>query len=296
MTGDVERDRVERILDMITAHEGTAWTIAGRPDGGEQGGAWYVEGAQGQSAVLKTSGPSWARQMLDAESAVAKIRRAGYPTPAWITCGRATDGTGWQLQERVPGTRLASVDAGSARAFVAVVDLQAGLDPAPGRNWNDFVVDQLTRNLDDLCSAAATAGPSGVALVDVCRRLAEDLDARDWPRSDMVHGDFRPGNVLLVDGQVTGVVDIEAIGSGTRAFDLATLLSHGPMDADAVELIVTAGLHAGGRRALRACVALVFLDLVRFVAARPDASPEHTASEAARLVERAAVIEALTSR
>lgn len=296
VTDGAELERLEQVMSAINADERWPWSITGQPNGGEQGGAWYVEAPWGRTGVLKTSGPSWATQMLHAEPAIATVRRAGYPTPAWIKSGRTADGTGYQLQERLPGAPLSSVDTGSAKAMIATISLQSGLDPAPERNWNDFVVAQLTRNMDSLCSSAATAGPSGVHLVDVCRWLSGDLDARDCPRSDMVHGDFRPGNVLLVNGDVTAVVDVEAIGSGTRAFDFATLLSYGPIDVDAVELLVTAGISAGGRHALRACAAMVFLDLVRFVAGRHDATSEHTASEAALLVERAVTIDALTSR
>jgi aminoglycoside phosphotransferase (APT) family kinase protein len=126
------------------------------------------------------------------------------------------------------------------------------------QDWNDFVVDQLTRNMDSLCSAASTAGPNGLDLVDVCRRLAGDLDARHSPHSDMVHGDIRLGNVLLVNRAVTGVVDVEAITSGTRAFDFATLLSYGPIDVGAVELLVTAGNPAATDRARSASTSPFF--------------------------------------
>ncbi|OII05414.1 phosphotransferase family protein [Curtobacterium sp. MCBA15_008] len=295
VTNGSEQERLEQVLKTINADERWPWFITGHPKGGEQGGAWYVEASRGRTAVLKISGPSWATQMLHAGPAVALVRRAGYPTPAWIKSGRTADGTGYLLQERVPGAALASVDVGSAKALVATLAMQEGLDPGPERNWNDFVVGQLTRNMDSLCSAASTAGPSGKHLVDVCWRLAGDLDARDWPRSDMVHGDFRPANVLLVNAAVTGVVDVEAIGSGTRAFDFATLLSYGPIDVGAVELLVTAGISAGGRQALRACAALVFLDLIRFVVGRHGATSEHTAAETAQLLERAAMIDTLTS-
>lgn len=184
-----------------------------------------------------------------------------------------------------------AVDTRTATALIATITLQDGLDPVPKRNWNDFVVDQLTRNMEMLGSAAASAGSAGIQLVELCRRLADDVDDRCWPRSDMVHGDFRPGNVLMMDGKVTGVVDVEA-----RAFDFATLLSFEQIDADAVELLVAAGAAAGGRQALRACTAMVFLDLVRFVAGRPGASSDQTARESGRLAGRAATIHALTSR
>ena len=42
----------------------------------------------------------------------------------------------------------------------------------------------------------------------------------------MVHADLNPSNVLVRDGAVVAVVDIENAGSGTRATDLTTLLWH----------------------------------------------------------------------
>ena len=42
----------------------------------------------------------------------------------------------------------------------------------------------------------------------------------------MVHADLNPSNVLVRDGAVVAVVDIENAGSGTRATDLTTLQWH----------------------------------------------------------------------
>jgi hypothetical protein len=45
------------------------------------------------------------------------------------------------------------------------------------------------------------------------------------PGDDLVHVDYHPGNVLTSDtGTITGVVDWDGAGRGTRAFDLVTLL------------------------------------------------------------------------
>jgi aminoglycoside phosphotransferase (APT) family kinase protein len=81
----------------------------------------------------------------------------------------------------------------------------------------------------------------------------------------MVHGDFRPANVLFDAGRISGVIDIEALGSGTRAFDYATLLDHSDMRPDALELLIRAGSDVAGPAVLRACLAHVVLDLVRFM-------------------------------
>lgn len=42
----------------------------------------------------------------------------------------------------------------------------------------------------------------------------------------MVHADLNPSNVLVRDGVLVAVVDIENAGSGTRASDLITLQWH----------------------------------------------------------------------
>jgi aminoglycoside phosphotransferase (APT) family kinase protein len=42
----------------------------------------------------------------------------------------------------------------------------------------------------------------------------------------MVHADLNPGNVLIRDGKVVALVDIENAGAGTRATDLTTLQWH----------------------------------------------------------------------
>jgi hypothetical protein len=60
---------------------------------------------------------------------------------------------------------------------------------------------------------------------------------------------------------VTGVIDIEALGSGTRAFDYATLLDYDLADATAVELLVAAGTEVAGPAVLAHCFVHVVLDL-----------------------------------
>jgi aminoglycoside phosphotransferase (APT) family kinase protein len=40
---------------------------------------------------------------------------------------------------------------------------------------------------------------------------------------DAVHVDFHPGNLLGVDGTITGVIDWDGAGRGDRRFDLVTL-------------------------------------------------------------------------
>jgi Ser/Thr protein kinase RdoA (MazF antagonist) len=46
------------------------------------------------------------------------------------------------------------------------------------------------------------------------------------PGSEPTHGDFHEGQVFVSGGMITGVVDIDTVGPGRRADDLACLLAH----------------------------------------------------------------------
>lgn len=75
---------------------------------------------------------------------------------------------------------------------------------------------------------------------------------------------------MLLDGagEVVAVIDIEAIGSGTRVFDYATLLDHADTEAEAVELLVDAGRDVAGPAALLTCFVHEAVDLIGFMTTR----------------------------
>jgi len=52
----------------------------------------------------------------------------------------------------------------------------------------------------------------------------------DCPTDDIVHFDFNPGNILIADGQVRGVVDWDGATAGDRMFDVVTLLFYTRVD------------------------------------------------------------------
>lgn len=79
----------------------------------------------------------------------------------------------------------------------------------------------------DYARAASVALPEAQARI---RALAEAA-ARRAAASDAgpvvpVHGDFHPGNLLIGQGQVTGLLDLDAVGPGHRVDDLACFLGH----------------------------------------------------------------------
>jgi len=46
------------------------------------------------------------------------------------------------------------------------------------------------------------------------------------PGSEPTHGDFHEGQLFVADGRVTGLLDIDTVGPGRRADDLACLIAH----------------------------------------------------------------------
>ncbi|RCK68922.1 hypothetical protein DT076_13465 [Desertihabitans brevis] len=88
------------------------------------------------------------------------------------------------------------------------------------------------------------------------------------------------------------MVDIEAIGSGSRVFDYATLLDHQRIEPAALELLVTAAAAVAGPGLLRACFDLVALDLVDYSTVGPE---DHRVLRIRELTTRAQQIDHLTS-
>jgi aminoglycoside phosphotransferase (APT) family kinase protein len=64
-------------------------------------------------------------------------------------------------------------------------------------------------------------------LLHTAERLAHQYGASIPERHDIVHFDFQPFNILVDQGQVSGVVDWEGARLGDSAFDWATLLFYG---------------------------------------------------------------------
>lgn len=71
---------------------------------------------------------------------------------------------------------------------------------------------------------ALTAGDDGLRAVELAERIAE-AEVGDHPVV-AVHGDFYEHQLLLDDGAVTGLLDVDTAGPGRRLDDWATLLAH----------------------------------------------------------------------
>ncbi|WP_226961468.1 MULTISPECIES: aminoglycoside phosphotransferase family protein [Streptomyces] len=158
------------------------------------------------------------------------------PQPVPVPLARGGPGEGyphpWSVYRWLPGepairsapadpTRFA-VDLAAFLAALRAVDPAGG--PAPGRhNW--FRGGPLTTYDGQVRGALrALAGrPAGGRLPvgEVERAWRAALDAAWDGRPVWFHGDVAPGNLLLADGALAGVIDFGTCGVGDPACDLA---------------------------------------------------------------------------
>jgi Ser/Thr protein kinase RdoA (MazF antagonist) len=215
----------ERVLAFVNDAHGLRYRCVRRLAGGIQAGAYELRDPADRPAVLKWSTRrDWAEQMLRAVPAVRRVRERGWPTPAWLAAGTTPDGLPYQVQEFVVGTPMERVGPDELALVLDLNARQAGLDPDPGRDWTMWNHDVLFDGRDGYVDRARAIGPEVARVVDRLLAASSAYRGQTLPNTDLVHGDLHPGNIIVADGVVVGVVDIEALGSGSRAIDLSGLL------------------------------------------------------------------------
>jgi len=255
------------LADANRSH-GTSYHLAQPLNGGFQSGTWLLHDGKNEdaAAVLKWSPHrTWAPQILRAGRAVQRARAAGYPTPAWLAAGVAELGFPYYIQQYVPGSSPRHLTVEVAGRLIGVLEHQRGLDIDPHHCWSQYARERLAGRWDHARKTiAGSGGPQGLRFVASIDALVASFGQVELPTGDLVHGDFRLDNILLSAEHVAAVIDIEALGSGTRAFDYATLLTSDHVDPAGWELTRIAGEQVAGPGVLAHCYALAALELADF--------------------------------
>jgi aminoglycoside phosphotransferase (APT) family kinase protein len=241
------------LVHEVTAAHGGRFEVRGRCGSGIQGGAWLLVDPSGRSAILKQRAGS----DVDIErvaAAVARVRAAGYPTPAWLASGTTSTGRSYWVQDHVSGRPSTPLTMPKTELLVDVLERQAGLDPLPERDSGCQVTAMALSDEDGGArSVVRRLGAPGTALLAADDRLLADAGGARLTGHDLVHGDFNTCNILLEEGGVSGVIDIQDMGTGSRAIDYACLLREAWVEGygdDVVRLIRSTGEAAAGWAAL----------------------------------------------
>ncbi|MFF2324622.1 MULTISPECIES: phosphotransferase [unclassified Streptomyces] len=216
-----ERLDADRLARALHAGTGVRLMVEGPCEGGEVGAA-YVRWPDGHRSVLKWRPDTRLRDLRAGPLAVCEVlRRQGYPCPS-TELAVQVDHAVVLVQELLPGTPMESLDHHGLDQALALNASQAGL-----------LADR--RDVPSMHLYLLDDGP-GYCLHEPLRRHSRRSGALEHrittlgtrhPRQllgdDVVHQDFHHGNVLALDGSVTGVIDWDGAGRGDHRFDLVTL-------------------------------------------------------------------------
>jgi aminoglycoside phosphotransferase (APT) family kinase protein len=217
----VERLEVGRVVEALEREAGVRVVVEGPCSGGEVGAA-FVRWQDGRRTVLKWRPGVTVEGMQAGPLAVVDVLRSvGYPAPATELVAQVGDAV-VTIQELLPGSKVDRLDEGTLDQALALNELQAQAlakrpdiptvslhlsEDGPGFCLHEPLRahNRRTAKLESWIAEVGAAYP---------RELAGD---------DAMHLDFHPGNLLAVDGKLTGVVDWDGAARGDRRLDLVTL-------------------------------------------------------------------------
>ena len=237
-----------------------------RLSGGYQQGALLLTDETGARAVLKRTIRRVPAARLDELASIVEVARgAGWPTPRWHGWGEL-DGWGWWLTEFVPGSVPDAVSVGFADAIEPIVERQRDLAPATSQDWSAYIKRVGFLDESAFASTVSTFSAAGAELVATIDRLVRPHAAIDLPADDLVHGNLDPGNVIFQGRDVVAIVDIESLGKGTRAVDLAGLAVSAAIWGDpiAAERLATSCDRVAGPAVADICIAAAVLAVLAF--------------------------------
>ncbi len=180
------------------------------------------------------------RAKLGAEAAASQelAEHTTFPTPLPIAIGNP--GTGyaqsWSVQTWLEGTTGTVNDPGSSTAFAHDLATFISEVRSIGTNGRSFTGEGRGGRLPDHDQWMRECFSKSEGLLDVerLRRMwSRYRELPDHTYEVMSHGDLIPGNVLVAEGRLTGVLDVGGLGPADPALDLAGswhLLEDGPRE------------------------------------------------------------------
>jgi hypothetical protein len=210
------------MLNAVNAELGGRWQVERRLTGGWNEGAYLLSRPGGSRVVLKWRA-SEPERLLGARERVEVARARGWPAPAWLAAGRAPAGGAWVVQEFIDGRTPPRLDDFVAEQMTGILGLQAGLFPGADGGWGQWAAGVVFEDWDGLRDRVRSGVPGGRRIVAAVDAIAGACPPGPLSGQDLVHGNFNLANTIAAAGRLW-VVDVEGLGTGPRAYDLAEAL------------------------------------------------------------------------
>jgi Ser/Thr protein kinase RdoA (MazF antagonist) len=182
---------------------------------GERTGPLVVKARHGDDAYEKTA---WCAARLPLLAA------RGYPVPAILWHGMARGQWHVTVQNRLPGSRLTTLDGQLLEEVLQLIEKQADAAiPAGDRDFTSYIANVLFDDWDEVWADAARAGAAAGPLCARIRHWLQPVWGLRLPPADYAHNDLNLSNILTDGRKITGVVDWDEFGLGSRALDLVVL-------------------------------------------------------------------------
>jgi aminoglycoside phosphotransferase (APT) family kinase protein len=148
----------------------------------------------------------------------------GYPVPAILWHGAISDQWQMTVQSRLPGRPVTRLDGPILEEALRLVELQADAGiPAGDSDFTSYVANVLFDDWDEVWANAPRACAAAGPLCERLRRWLEPVWGLRLTPADYAHNDLNASNILTDGARITGVVDWDEFGLGSRALDLVVL-------------------------------------------------------------------------
>jgi Ser/Thr protein kinase RdoA (MazF antagonist) len=218
-----EREITQLLLEINTIHQ-QSFHFADILPGGYQDRAIILIDDSNQRFILKR----WYREQ--AIPLLTTLAKRGYPCHSPRFAGKTRAEKPYWIQEYIEGQPMERLDDTFLEQVLSINELQAQCAQdtliSIQSSWSMYAYNVVFHNASDWFRSLQRYNQAtrdfAEAVVENCRHCRE----MSLVHTDAVHGDFTPDNILVNHNRITGVIDITAMGQGTRAIDIATLLHY----------------------------------------------------------------------
>lgn len=195
----------------------------------------YPDGEQGAFAVTDHLNRRWVLKwapgacnvpwMQGAKTVTDMLHSRGYPAPHYLLIEGIPEGI-YSIQSALPGSPLRILTTTLLPRLFELNELQVAQAIPSRKEWHQEVINTVLFGGEGYCLHSSLQQDSQCT-ADLLQTLQALVMAhQDEPHrtNDIVHGDFQHSNILIEDGQISGVVDWDGFAAGDCIFDIATLL------------------------------------------------------------------------